>query len=369
MIKTNLIYSKFLSSFITSIFIISLGIFLVLCPKESYFGVKEGINMCLNILIPSLFPFIFFSSLIVNSGVSKIIGNWFCFVSKHLFFLPSESFSVIILSLIGGFPVGAKGIVDLFEKNIIDSKQAERMLGFCVNAGPAFILGVIGNSLIHNMYIANIILISQIISSLLIATISGILSRKSEKTSFYTKKENNKISFICALIDSCESSSRAIIDMCVLIIFFNVLSIFLDKLQIISIFTIILSKFGFSQEISKCFPQIIMEVTKSCKMVSQNGIFPCLLSFATSWGGFCVHFQVFSIVKKIKINYLRFFAFRILNAFLSSFLVFIITKLENVKLYMRTIEIPQTSTHILGSIAVICCCLIFLLDINLKNKV
>ena len=352
---------------LTSISIISFGVFLVLYPKDSFFAVNEGINMCLNILVPSLFPFIFFSSLLVNSGVSKTIGKCFHFVSEYVFALPPESFSVVLLSLIGGFPVGAKGIIDLFEKKVINSEQAERMLRFCVNAGPAFILGVIGNSLINNMHVANIILISQILSSLSIALASGFFAKKTDNIN-YSKIKKSDTSFIYSLVNSCESSASATINMCILIIIFNVFSTFLDKLQIISIFDTISKGIGIPEKFFKYFPQIMIEVTKSCKMISQNGIFPCMLSFATSWGGFCVHFQIFSIVKKLKINYFNFFAFRFLNAVLSSFLVFLFTRLENIDFCIKKIEIPQTSTHILGSLAIICCCLVFLIDINSKNK-
>lgn len=364
MIKISDIFPRFL----TFAFIIFFGIFLVQNPDLSIIGVKSGINMCLNVIVPSLFPFIFFSSLMINSGIFNTLGKIFSPISKYLFSLPPPSSSVILLSLIGGFPVGAKGIKDLFEKDEINSEQAERMLMFCVNAGPAFILGVIGNSLIKNMNIANIILISQIVSSLIIATFLGFLSRKKNNNINFNLTQNKKINFAECIINSCESSSMSMIYMCTLIIIFNIFSYFLDNLQITSHFSKILLGFGFSNEISICFPQMIFEVTKACQLISNNGAFPYLLSFATSWGGLCVHFQIFSVIKNLKINYLKFFLFRLLNACLSSCITFILVRLQNLKFDIKTIEIPQTSTHILGSISLICCCVVFLLDLNLNKK-
>ena len=217
MIKTKELLKKSL----TLIFIIFFGIFLVRRPDLSFLGVKEGFEICFGTLVPSLFPFIFFASLMINSGAANIFGKIFAFISKKIFFLPPEALPVIFLSMIGGFPVGAKGISELFEKKIINSKQAERMLKFCVNAGPAFILGVIGNTLIKNLKIAGIILFSQIISSLTIAIILAFLEKKQENQKFdniahensdifqKTKVFNSnfkpkKISFAEALINSCE---------------------------------------------------------------------------------------------------------------------------------------------------------------------
>ena len=364
MIKVKKIFSNSISFVFTLLF----GIFLVLHPRESINGVTSGIRMCLNTLVPALFPFIFFSCIMVNSGIFQILGKLLSPVSKFLFFLPPSSSSVILLSMIGGFPVGARGIKDLFERNEINSEQAERMLLFCVNAGPAFILGVIGNSLIKNLEIASIILVSQILSSVIIASILGILAKVKIGKIYSSNNKVQKENFTESIIKSCESSSMSIIQMCTLVIIFNIFSIFLDNLQILSYCSRVLSYLKFPGEISDCFPQIIMEVTKSCKMISSYGVFPSLLSFATSWGGLCVHFQVFSIMKNLKINYLKFFAFRFLNACLSSFLTFILIKIQNISFDFRKIEVPQTSTHVFGSVALVVFCLIFLLDLKLKKK-
>jgi len=168
------------------------------------------------------------------------------------------------------------------------------------------------------------------------------------------------------LINSCESSSVAIINMCTLIIIFNIFSCFLDNLHFFQICSKMLSSLRVSQEISCCFPQILFEVTKACEFISSKGVNPCLFSFATSWGGLCVHFQIFSIVKKIKINYLNFFVFRFLNAILSSLIAFVIFKFKNLVVNTK-MEIPQFSTHFLGSLSLIFCCLIFLIDLNFKK--
>lgn len=354
---------KNIAELVISIFIISFGIFLVLSSEHSMSEVRSSIKICCNVLIPSLFPFMFFSSLMINSGTSNKIGKILYPVSKYLFRLPSSSVSVIFLSMVGGFPVGAKGISDLFEKKMISENQANRMLSFCVNAGPAFILGVLGNSFIKNMEIAKIILLSQIISSLIVGVLTSFFSK--EKTQKYDK-ETEKIHFSECLIKSCESSSIAMMNMCMLIIIFNVFSVFLGDLHFFYVCSKIFSSFRISQEISDCFPQIIMEVTKACEFISSKGVNPCLISFATSWGGLCVHFQIFSIVKKIKINYLNFFVFRLLNAILSSIIALAMFEFKN-SIFDIKMEIPQSSTHFLGSLALIFCCLIFLIDLNFKK--
>ena len=376
---------NFFIELIVTIFTISFGIFLVVHPEISSNGVKEGISLCCNILVPSLFPFIFLSSFMINSGISSRIGRFISPFSK-IFNLPEPSLSVILLSMIGGFPVGAKGISDLFDRKIINKEQAERMLSFCVNAGPAFVLGVIGNSLIKDMKVAQIILISQIFSSIIVALFVSInkrdktnvhykiyckynLSINSQKISKPTHiiKSSKKIPFSESLLYSCESSSFSIINMCILVIIFNIFYHFLDYLQILSICSKMLLVFGFSKGVSESFPQIIIEVTKACESIYLSGAFPSLFSFAISWGGLCVHLQVISIMKKIKVNYLKFLAFRLLNAVLSSSLTFLIIKMKNINLNVRKIDLPQYSANFWGSVSLVLCCLAFLIDINFKK--
>ena len=126
---------------------ISLLGFTLLCyPAASVEGVKEGIGICTNVLIPSLFPFLLISHLFVESGAlcfrNKIV-SWFM---RVFFALPGSAFPIILLSFIGGFPVGAILIKNAYEKGAINESEGQRMLLFCVNPGPAFTFITVGSN-------------------------------------------------------------------------------------------------------------------------------------------------------------------------------------------------------------------------------
>ena len=101
------------------IFLIIVSIILILSPSMTNKSVKLGMNYCFNLLIPSLFPFMFISSFIViiamNMDCNKIINK----ITKFLFFLPGYTLPLILLSLIGGYPVGAKCAKILFDNKKI----------------------------------------------------------------------------------------------------------------------------------------------------------------------------------------------------------------------------------------------------------
>ena len=96
---TNLIKNMILFSFIA--FLCSI---IIILPQASASGVITGLRFCSEILVPSLFPFMVLSSLIVKTGISEKLGKVFSPAVKNIFHLPSCTAATIILSLIGGYP-------------------------------------------------------------------------------------------------------------------------------------------------------------------------------------------------------------------------------------------------------------------------
>ena len=94
--------------------IIACALGILLFPNDVRNGASNGISYCLYTLVPSLFPFMVLSSFIIHSGISKFIGKLLQPVIQFLFYLPGSAGSVIIMSMIGGYPVGARGCIHHF---------------------------------------------------------------------------------------------------------------------------------------------------------------------------------------------------------------------------------------------------------------
>lgn len=120
--------------------IILLGFSLVLDIRSSSQWAKEGISMCLNQLIPSLFPF-----MVLSKACSMLWGNHKVPVLSSLLYkcgMGSGSENFYILGLLGGYPLGAQLIADAFRKKEINQEDAQHYLHFCSNPGPGFILAM-----------------------------------------------------------------------------------------------------------------------------------------------------------------------------------------------------------------------------------
>ena len=92
-------------------------------------AVREGVDLCLRAVIPSLFPFFAVSSLLVSLGAADGGG---------------AGCAALLLGLIGGYPVGARTAAALVRQGALTPQEGGRLLTFCNNAGPAFAVGVAG---------------------------------------------------------------------------------------------------------------------------------------------------------------------------------------------------------------------------------
>lgn len=114
---------------------------IILDAKCAAASAKEGIDLCLRTVIPSLFPF-FVLSAILNSyllGKSNLLLRPF----GRICGIPDGGESLLLLGYITGYPVGAQLITQAYKEKTLTADTAQRMLGFCNNAGPAFIFGML----------------------------------------------------------------------------------------------------------------------------------------------------------------------------------------------------------------------------------
>lgn len=116
-------------------------------PQESMAAARDGLALCGNVIIPSLFPFFVLSSLVVELGMSRYLGRLLEGVMAPLFRVGGACSSALALGFVGGYPVGARTAIALYENGQCSKTEAERLLAFCNNSGPAFILGVVGTGI------------------------------------------------------------------------------------------------------------------------------------------------------------------------------------------------------------------------------
>ena len=94
---------KYFGVFIIFIFMI----LIILNPQNSAQGAVNGLLLCGNVIIPSLFPFAVCISFLMNSGIVLVLKP-FNRIFIKIFGMNFEMFSLFLLSFLGGYPIGAK---------------------------------------------------------------------------------------------------------------------------------------------------------------------------------------------------------------------------------------------------------------------
>lgn len=331
-------------------------------PRVSVEGAKSGLEYSFGVLIPSLFPFMFLSDFAVEYGISQSIGKYLSPLTEKLLYLPGEAGITVILSLIGGFPVGASGINALLKQGKITQSQAQRMLCFCVNSGPAFMISVVGVELYNNALLGVILLIAQIVSSLLVGIILGLIARRKEpiqkSVSFLADKRNE---FAPSFIISCKNACTATVNLCALVVLFS------------SFNAVISSTFDISDNsVAGLIIKSVLEVTDGCNSLATHQAPIYLVSLAIGWSGLCVHFQIFSSAESVKINKLMFWSSRLVSGILSSAITFVISLfvVQETAVFSNITETSPSfsSSTFYGSLSLFCASILFLIFMNTYIK-
>ena len=159
----------------------------VIFPKESIIAAKSGIDIWVNILIPSLLPFIIGANLIVSLKVVDILGAIINPITQFIFNVSGKSALVFAISAVSGYPVGARLASDLRLKNDISKYEGQRLISFCSTSGPLFIIGAVAVGMLSNSYLGYLMLLCHYLGAITVGLI--FRSYGHEKSN----KKNNSI--------------------------------------------------------------------------------------------------------------------------------------------------------------------------------
>lgn len=326
-------------------------IFLLLCAgvliifsADAKQGALNGLILAQNTIIPSLTPLLIIFLIIMKTGAKDVLAKCFGFISYYVFNLPYVTFPALFLGLLGGYPTGALLTRELFLNGEIEENQAKRMLRFNFCGGAGFIITAVGTSVMQNTKAGIILFSSNVIACVIVGfALSFTQKRTAEKFYSFTEKEN----FGDALSDATSSAVGSVLNITAFIILFSAVS------QIISVD-------------SRFMP--LIEITNG--VCSKNNFSLPEISAYLAFGGICIHFQLFGIIKKLGMNLWDFLIFRIISAVLSFEVCKIILKIFPIELAVfanSAVPVEFSSVNIALSVIMILGCFIIILDINSKR--
>lgn len=309
---------KTIKNTIVAILVITAVYFCLAYPSEIGLEVKNAVDRCFAVIIPSMFIFLCITSFISSSGIHSLIGTPFKFISEKIFRIPKEGFAIFLLSLISGYPAGVKLVSESFKAGDITSQQAKSMELFCCCGGPAFISGTAVLFLYPNSNAAALIFISIFMASI----ISAFVFTRSLPKITWSSKKNASIK-LDKFIPSVKSASSAMLQMCIMIVAFGGISCILKLMGVIDILVYYTeSILGVNANSSKAIIMSLLEISNIVTLPAmQAGLFP-IATFLLSFGGICVIIQI-AALGDCNFNIKKFLIARIFTALLAGFFSFL----------------------------------------------
>ena len=297
---------------LTIIFMIIIYLFLlVIFSNEISVYILSSIERCITIIVPSLYIFMITSDLIISSNIYVVFSKPFSIISRCLFKIPEQFFAIYIISNIGGYPVGAKLITDMLKEDKIDHITAENMMSYCFLSGPAFIFGIVGTNIFHDIKIGVIIFISIFLSNFIIAVIIGLNHDVPENYKNIPRIELTVEKFILSIY----SGGKSIFNICTVIVFFSSLICIIDNSGIISLLANWIdyyTKLDYATAITMI--KTFVEISNISLFDSNLNNVPLITSLL-SFGGLCIILQIKSIAPDLSLK--RFIIFRGISMILS----------------------------------------------------
>ena len=244
-------------------------------------GIQRGVFLCIQTIIPSLFLFMIVGEMVSALPLSGKRG-WL----SRLFGVSGSSESILLMGLIGGYPVGAKMISKKISGHHLSVSEGNRLLALSANASPAFLMGAVGNGVFHNETMGFFLIGCQLIALLF----TGIILRvflPLKRTAAKDVPKETSFSFVESVISAGKSLG-------VICFFVTVFSAFYQVLS----------------EISGTHPWLgLLEVSVGCDRIQEYGftqaLFWCCLYLA--FGGICVFTQLSAFLSGSGVTFGTFF--------------------------------------------------------------
>ena len=280
-------------------------------------AMTQALALCVQVLLPSLFPFFVLSSMVISTGVIQRLSTRLEKPFQWLFGLPGSFGAALLLGAAGGYPVGAKTIATLYQQGQCSKRDAEKALRFCNNAGPAFLISAVGASLLQDPHAGLNLYAVHVLSALII----GFIYRKNTdyvKYNGITADHMRNTATISLFLRAVTDAFSSFLNVSAFVLIFSVISTMLQQLPLI--------------DSLHCLPgggilwygllAGFLELTSGVACLTQGGLPSSILlpalSFVCGWGGCSVQFQTISLLHDAGLSCRQYLKSKLLQGILAA---------------------------------------------------
>lgn len=323
-------------------------ILLIMRPQYYINSVYRGLVLFAVNVLPALFPFFFFTKLLTAVGTVQTLTDKLKKPLRNIFNLPPSVSYIFFMSMLSGYPVGAKLVSEFYEQGEIGRDEVTGIAAICSTSGPLFVIGTVGFSVLGNQRAGTIIYAAHILSVLLFALLRGIFlklkGRRSPAPAALPEKKQPAAAPLKSngqLLSKDKILSESIYNSVISILmvggFISIFYMLIDMLQDFFLLGMlqrcvefVLELFNEPYQLGEGIASGFFEVTRGCTDLAK-GLVPLRFklpacAFIITLSGACIAAQSFAFLGKCKINYIKFIGCKLLQAVIAVFLCLLIMK-------------------------------------------
>lgn len=277
---------------------------------------KEGLALCARAIVPSLFPFMVLSELLVATGTGEYLTAPLARPLGKLLGLSPAGCSAVVLGLLCGFPVGARCAISSYEKGRMEKKECERVLACSSIPSSAFLISTVGSTLWKNINFGIFLYVCAVFSAILSGFLLHVVQKRRKSTrgipfsKFYIIP-HFKAEMLSSAIKNATTSTLLV---CAYVVFFATLG---------GAFEIVLERFSASETMHAIVASLL-ELSggvSAASMISNQKLAKILTGTTVGWSGISVHCQMLSLCDGHNLSTRPYLVAKLMQTVLCSFLV------------------------------------------------
>jgi sporulation integral membrane protein YlbJ len=287
---------------------IAVIVLMLIFPDKSIGYVRSSLELCYEMIIPTLFPFFICSGILIYSGFCETLSKCFRFCMKPLFGVSPAGASAFVLGIISGYPLGAVTAGQLYEGGYISKVEAERLCAFCNNSGPLFVIGSVGAAVYGNIRLGIMLYATHILAALTVGIIFRFYKRAdySAPPTVMTTPDRSVGEVISIALNNAVSNMLVV---CGAVVFFGMAGrLIIDLLPLD----------GALYAVASGIIEFVNGTVKTAGLDVDMGIKLVMTAFIVGFAGMSVHAQVIAVIARYGFSLVPYFVGKLLHGILAA---------------------------------------------------
>ncbi len=304
-------------------------VLLALLSAPAAQAARRGLALCARAIVPSLFPFFVLSNLLSALGLAQTLGRVAAPLMRRLFRVSGAGAAAFLIGITGGYPLGAATVAALLRRGEIDEAEARRLLCFCNNSGPAFILGAAGSAAFSSARAGLLLYAAHVLAAVMLGFLCGRGAALPEAGD--TARTAQQPSLSAALPEAVAAAVKSTLLICGYVVLFSVAVGLLDTLGIFQEAAGWLAlRSGLALGSARALLTGLLELGSGVGAMAGAPVSPgslALCAFLLGWGGLSVQLQTRAVLADTSLRRAPAARWKLLHGLLSAALAWLLWRI------------------------------------------